>query len=89
MLLLGPCHFLTPHNSVVVARGVVGMTEPFAQVADPADSIRAILAQYPQGTVIFRELLQNSDDAGATEQVTLVSCSYAWSCPNLAIDIRS
>ncbi|KAI0029844.1 hypothetical protein K488DRAFT_55472, partial [Vararia minispora EC-137] len=41
----------------------------FAQTSSPVDIIRAILRQYPFGVGLFRELLQNSDDAGASEQV--------------------
>jgi hypothetical protein len=33
------------------------------------DRLRSILDSYPFSIGLFRELLQNSDDAGATEQV--------------------
>ena len=41
----------------------------FAQSTSVVDSLRGIINQYPHGVGTFRELLQNSDDAGATEQV--------------------
>ncbi|KZV67175.1 hypothetical protein PENSPDRAFT_688340 [Peniophora sp. CONT] len=41
----------------------------FAQSTSVVDSLRSIVNQYPHGVGTFRELLQNSDDAGATEQV--------------------
>ncbi|VDB88297.1 unnamed protein product [Peniophora sp. CBMAI 1063] len=46
----------------------------FAQVSDPVDSLRGILSQYPLGTGLCKELLQNSDDAGATEQTFILDC---------------
>ncbi|KAI0031007.1 hypothetical protein K488DRAFT_71730 [Vararia minispora EC-137] len=45
------------------------MNQDYAQTSGAADSIRSILNQYPFGVGILRELLQNSDDAGATKQV--------------------
>ncbi|KAF9267247.1 hypothetical protein L218DRAFT_895575 [Marasmius fiardii PR-910] len=44
----------------------------FAEEFDPTDNIKAILDAYPFSIGIFRELLQNSDDAGATKQVFLL-----------------
>ncbi|VDC01297.1 unnamed protein product [Peniophora sp. CBMAI 1063] len=41
----------------------------FAQSTSVVDSLRSIINQYPHGVGTFRELLQNSDDAGASEQV--------------------
>lgn len=41
----------------------------FGEKILPIDSIKGILASYPFSLGLFRELLQNSDDAGATEQV--------------------
>ncbi|VDC01301.1 unnamed protein product [Peniophora sp. CBMAI 1063] len=43
--------------------------EKFAQSTNVVASIRSILRQYPHGVGTFRELLQNSDDAGATQQI--------------------
>lgn len=41
----------------------------FGEKIRPIDSIKGILAAYPFSIGLFRELLQNSDDAGATVQV--------------------
>lgn len=43
--------------------------EDYAQKASAVLSIRAILEGYPLSAGILRELLQNSDDAGAKKQV--------------------
>ncbi|RYH20807.1 hypothetical protein EON65_22410 [archaeon] len=40
--------------------------EDFGQKVDLTASIRNILRNYPEGTAIFKELIQNADDAGAT-----------------------
>ncbi|KAF9523036.1 hypothetical protein CPB83DRAFT_863634 [Crepidotus variabilis] len=42
--------------------------EDYAQRTNPISSIKAILEAYPLSIGIFRELIQNSDDAGATVQ---------------------
>jgi sacsin len=47
--------------------------EEYAQRACPVSSLRAILEGYPLSAGIFRELLQNSDDAGASKQVWLIN----------------
>jgi hypothetical protein len=39
--------------------------EDFGQKVDLTASIRNILRNYPEGTAIFKELIQNADDAGA------------------------
>lgn len=39
--------------------------EDFGQKVDLTASIRGILRNYPEGTAILKELLQNADDAGA------------------------
>ncbi|CAA7263802.1 unnamed protein product [Cyclocybe aegerita] len=43
--------------------------EPYAQGTSPIASLRAILHDYIFSVGIFRELLQNSDDAGASKQI--------------------
>ena len=67
-------HHLNPHYSQYkVALGRVSSLQDdmadFAQSTSVIDSLRGILNQYPLGVGFFRELLQNSDDAGATKQV--------------------
>lgn len=52
------------------------MPKPFIQQADVIKAIGNILEHYPLVDGPIRELLQNSDDAGATRQV------WSW-CPNL------
>src|SRR6266498_1814411 len=34
--------------------------------------LRSILGEYPEGSQIFREILQNSDDAKSTEQIFIL-----------------
>jgi sacsin len=41
--------------------------EDFGQKVDLCARLREILLNYPEGTAIISELLQNADDAGATE----------------------
>jgi hypothetical protein len=48
------------------------MAESFGEVITPASSIKQILGSYPFSVGLFRELLQNSDDARATVQVCRV-----------------
>lgn len=43
--------------------------QSFRERVDIASSIKSILDSYPLGNGLLRELLQNSDDAGATSQV--------------------
>lgn len=43
----------------------VGFGEDFGQKVDLTASIRNILRNYPEGTAILKELVQNADDAGA------------------------
>ena len=45
------------------------MNGRFYETVGPVPAIRAILHDYPFSASIFRELLQNSDDARATKQV--------------------
>jgi sacsin len=44
-----------------------GATRDFGQAVDLCTRIRDILAAYPDGSSILKELLQNADDAGASE----------------------
>jgi hypothetical protein len=44
---------------------------PFGQKIATLDAIKAILADYPLGTSLFREFIQNSDDAEASKQVSV------------------
>ena len=41
--------------------------EDFGQKVDLTGRIREVLANYPEGTTILKELIQNADDASATE----------------------
>ena len=41
----------------------------FGELVDLTASLSSILRRYPFGIGLFREILQNSDDAGATKQV--------------------
>ena len=52
------------------------MEEDYAQRTSAVSSVRAILDGYPLSIGIFRELLQNSDDAGASKQVCLASVKH-------------
>lgn len=45
------------------------MAQSFGEYASPTDTIAAILGTYPFSIGLFRELIQNSDDAKATKQV--------------------
>ncbi|KAF8330989.1 hypothetical protein F5887DRAFT_1287046 [Amanita rubescens] len=45
------------------------MSDGFGETVSPIAAIRAILHDYPFSASIFRELLQNSDDAKATKQI--------------------
>ncbi|KIL64220.1 hypothetical protein M378DRAFT_163460 [Amanita muscaria Koide BX008] len=44
----------------------------FGETVSPVAAIQAILHDYPFSASILRELLQNSDDAGATKQIFLL-----------------
>ena len=46
------------------------MSDSFREQVDIKATIRGILAGYPFSVGLFRELLQNADDAGATKQVS-------------------
>jgi hypothetical protein len=45
------------------------MEENYEQRTSAIGSLRSILQSYPFSVGIFREILQNSDDAGASKQV--------------------
>lgn len=45
------------------------MEEGYEQRTSAIGSLRSILQSYPFSVGIFREILQNSDDAGASKQV--------------------
>lgn len=45
------------------------MSQDFSQNIAPTAAIRGILGSYPFSIGLFREILQNSDDARATKQV--------------------
>lgn len=40
--------------------------EDFGQKVDLTRRIREVLVNYPEGTTVLKELIQNADDAGAT-----------------------
>jgi sacsin len=42
------------------------IAEDFGQSVDLTRRIREILANYPEGTTLLKELIQNADDAGAS-----------------------
>uniref|UniRef100_A0A7N0RD15 RING-type domain-containing protein n=1 Tax=Kalanchoe fedtschenkoi TaxID=63787 RepID=A0A7N0RD15_KALFE len=43
------------------------LLEDFGQKVDLTRRIREVLANYPEGTTVLKELIQNADDAGATK----------------------
>ncbi|KAL2612990.1 hypothetical protein R1flu_024682 [Riccia fluitans] len=45
----------------------LSFVEDFGQKVDLTQRIREVLANYPEGTTILKELIQNADDAGATQ----------------------
>ena len=46
----------------------------FGEQVDLTANLASILRRYPFSTGLFREILQNSDDAGATKQVSAARC---------------
>lgn len=69
------------------------MPEDFSQKIAPTAGIRAILGGYPFSIGIFREFLQNSDDARATKQVRhffglIMEASHLLSLKVLLLDRR-
>ncbi|CAM6095372.1 unnamed protein product [Calypogeia fissa] len=45
----------------------LSFVEDFGQKVDLTQRIREVLANYPEGTTILKELIQNADDAGASK----------------------
>ncbi|PON99419.1 Histidine kinase-like ATPase, C-terminal domain containing protein [Trema orientale] len=43
------------------------LLEDFGQKVDLTRRIREVLLNYPEGTTVLKELVQNADDAGATK----------------------
>lgn len=43
------------------------LLEDFGQKVDLTRRIREVLLNYPEGTTVLKELIQNADDAGATK----------------------
>lgn len=43
------------------------LLEDFGQRVDLTRRIREVLVNYPEGTTVLKELIQNADDAGATK----------------------
>lgn len=50
-------------------RNEFGFAEDFGQKVDLTQRIREVLANYPEGTTILKELIQNADDAGASKVI--------------------
>lgn len=50
--------------------------EDFGQKVDLTASIRGILRNYPEGTAVFKELIQNADDAGARSISLCLDCRH-------------
>ncbi|XP_020581520.1 sacsin isoform X2 [Phalaenopsis equestris] len=48
-------------------RGTDLLLEDFGQKVDLTRRIREVLVNYPEGTTVLKELIQNADDAGATK----------------------
>lgn len=57
----------------------------FGQKVDLTASIRNILRNYPEGTAILKELVQNADDAGA-KSISFCLDSRTHPCSKLAAD---
>lgn len=57
------------------------LEEEYAQTASVVLSIHALLEGYPLSAGIFRELVANSDDAGALKQVRLFAPQFCSSHP--------
>ena len=50
--------------------------EDFGQKVDLTARIREILRDYPEGSSVFKELVQNADDAGAHHVVFCLDCRH-------------
>lgn len=48
------------------AAAETALLEDFGQRVDLTRRIREVLVNYPEGTTVLKELIQNADDAGAT-----------------------
>ncbi|KAJ0406913.1 hypothetical protein P43SY_001764 [Pythium insidiosum] len=59
--------FFTLWRIVGMVENVSYFGDDFGQKIDLTVRIREILRNYPEGTSIFKEMVQNADDAGATE----------------------
>ncbi len=53
-------------------------TEAFKQTVSLKKRIRNILQGYPEGTPVIKELIQNAEDAGATEVCRAKICVFVW-----------
>ena len=67
-------------TSKISCFNTTSMSQAFGENVAPTAAISAILGSYPFSIGLLRELLQNSDDAGATKQV----CSHALAAPDYA-----
>ncbi|XP_028766970.1 sacsin [Neltuma alba] len=62
--------------------------EDFGQTVDLTRRIREVLLNYPEGTTVLKELIQNADDAGAT-RVSLCLDRRSHGCQSLLSDSLS
>ncbi|OAY69871.1 Sacsin [Ananas comosus] len=59
------------------AAAETALLEDFGQRVDLTRRIREVLVNYPEGTTVLKELIQNADDAGATRGPALVAYNDA------------
>ena len=52
------------------------LVEDFGQTVDLTRRIREVLLNYPEGTTVVKELIQNADDAGVTPPTPSSLSSY-------------
>lgn len=72
------CHCLLIYGTIdCIAYNAVTliMAEGFGENVAPTAAIRAILGSYPFSIGLLREILQNSDDAKASKQVSYLFLS--------------